>query len=286
MDLLDKMNRALNYIEDNLREKIDISQAAKLAYCSNFNFQRMFSFMADVSLAEYIRRRRLSMAAMDLLSTDTKILDVAIEYGYSSTASFSRAFQSVHGVNPSEVRNPGVKIKEYSRISFEITIKGVEAMNYRIEEFGQIRLIGWKEYMSMINGENFQRIPQFWQETYQSGKCEEMMKYNDNKNLGCLGVCANAGENGFDYLIATCSSKEIPDGMAELIIQPSKYVIFECVGKMPESIQNVWKRIFIEWFPAANYELVDGPQIEWYSDGDMASDSYKSEIWIPIRNKA
>lgn len=285
MDWLEKMNGALDYIEDNLMGNIDVTELAKRACCSSFNFQRMFSFIADVSLADYIRRRRLSMAAMELLTTEEKVVDVAIKYGYESPVSFARAFLAVHGVNPSKVRTPGVKIKSYPRISFKITIKGVEAMNYRIEEFGEFRLVGYKERMSMDNGENFRRIPEFWNGACESGKCEKMMEYNDNKNLCCMGVCANQDEKGFDYYIATGSDKEIPKDMVELIVPANTYVIFECIGKMPEGQQDVWKRIFTEWLPTSNYEIINAPQMEWYSDGDMSLDDYRSEIWIPIRKK-
>ena len=285
MDWLEKMNGALDYIENNLTGEIDAAEAAKRACCSTFNFQRMFSFMADVSLAEYIRRRRLSMAAMELLTTEEKVIDIALKYGYESPVSFARAFQSVHGVNPSEVRKKGIKIKAYPRITFEITIKGVEAMNYRMEEMEEFRLVGYKERMSNDSRANFKRIPVFWDEICQSGKCEAMMKYNDNPKLGCLGVCANADEQGFDYYIATGSQKEIPQEMTQLIVPTSTYVIFECVGKMPEGQQNVWKRIFTEWFPSSGYEMTDGPQIEWYSEGDMSLEEYYSEIWIPVTKK-
>ena len=286
MDWLEKMNGALDYIEDNLAGEIHLEEAARQACCSSFNFQRMFSFMADVSLADYIRRRRLSLAAMELLTTGEKVIDVALKYGYESPVSFARAFYAIHGLNPSEVRKPGVKVKAYPRISFEITIKGVEAMNFCVKELGEMRLVGFKERMSMSNEENFKRIPKFWDEVGPNGKFEEMMRYNDNEELACLGVCANADEDGFDYYIATGSSKEIPAHMKELIVPASTYVIFECIGKMPEGQQKVWKRIFTEWFPSSGYELLDGPQIEWYSDGDNASEEYRSEIWIPVRKKA
>lgn len=286
MDILEKMNGALGYIEENLMGEVDLAEAARRACCSSFNFQRMFSFMADVSLADYIRRRRLSMAAMELLSTDSRVLDIALKYGYSSAVSFARAFQSVHGVNPSEVRRPGVKIKGYPRISFEITIKGVQAMNYRMENMGEFRLIGWKERVSMENEANFRRIPQFWQETKQSGKVEKMLPYNDDKKLFCMGVCAHADAESFDYYIATGSAAPLPAGMDEIVVPAAEYVIFECCGKIPTAMQSVWKRIFTEWFPAASYEFTDAPQLEWYSAGDMMSDSYRSEIWIPVRRKA
>ncbi|MFT4105064.1 MAG: AraC family transcriptional regulator [Lacrimispora sp.] len=286
MDWLEKMNGALNYVEDNLTGEIHLEEAAKRACCSSFNFQRMFSFMADVSLADYIRRRRLSLAAMELLTTEAKVIDVAMKYGYESPVSFARAFCAVHGVNPSEVRTPGVKIKAYPRISFEITIKGVEAMNYCVKELGEFRLVGFKERMPMENGENFKRIPQLWCEMGSQGKLEEMMKYNDREDLSCMGICANMDEKEFDYYIATGSGKEIPEDMEEILIPAGTYAIFECIGRMPEGQQNVWKRIFTEWFPLSGYEMADGPQLEWYSQEDTDSDDYKSEIWIPVRKKA
>ena len=285
VDWLERMNCVLDYIENNLDGTIEMAEIAKQTNCSSFNFQRMFSFMADVSLADYIRKRRLSLAAMELLSTNVKVIDVALKYGYESPISFARAFYAIHGLNPSEVRRLGVKVKCYPRISLEITIKGVEAMNYRIKEFEGFHLVGYKERVTTENGENFLRIPQFWDEVGLDGRYEKMIQYNDNKKMYCLGVCANADDNCFDYYIATGSNKKIPEDMVQLFVPAGCYVIFECVGKLPESQQNMWKRIFTEWFPQSTYDLIDGPQIEWYSDGDTSSDEYYSEIWLPIIKK-
>ncbi len=286
MDWLSKMNEALQYIEENLTGEIKVEEAAKKAVCSSFNFQRMFSYMAEVSLADYIRRRRLTLAAMELLTTDAKVIDVAIKYGYESPVSFARAFYAMHGMNPSEVKKPGVKIKAYSRISFEITIKGVEAMNYYVKELEPFRLIGYKERLSMVDGKNFERIPKIWDEISDDGRYEKLLSLNDNKALFCLGVCANGTDKEFDYYVATGSERSLLEGMSELMVPAATYVIFECVGKMPQGQQKVWKRIFTEWFPQSGYELTDGPQIEWYSDGDPSSDAYISQIWIPVMKKA
>lgn len=285
MDWLERMNEVLDYIEAHLTEEIDMTEIARRANCSVFNFQRMFSFMADVSLADYIRKRRLTLAAMELISTEAKVIDVAMKYGYESPVSFARAFYAIHGLNPSEAKTPGAKVKSYPRISFEITIKGVEAMNYRIEEMKEFRLVGYKERVTMNDGENFIRIPQFWNEVNTDGRCDRMMQYNDNEKLMCMGVCANEEETSFEYFIATGSDKEIPEDMVELIVPASTYVIFECVGKLPEGQQNMWKRVFTEWFPKSAYDLAKGPQLEWYSDGDPTSDEYYSEIWLPITKK-
>lgn len=285
LEWLDKMSDALDYIEQNLTEQIDLSVAASKAGTSAFNFQRFFTFITDVSVSEYIRKRRLSLAAMELISTDHKVIDVAIKYGYESPVSFSRAFFAVQGILPSEVRYSTKPLKSYPPISFEITIKGVTAMNYRVEEIKEVRLVGYKERFTMDNGENFIRIPEFWNSVSSSDKINKLMSINDNKHLGCLGVCADGDEKSFDYYIATGSSKPLINGMSEITIPASTYIIFECRGQMPDAQQLVWKKIFTEFFPTSAYEYTDGPQIEWYSDGDNTSDDYLSEIWIPVKKK-
>ncbi|MDO5521240.1 MAG: GyrI-like domain-containing protein [bacterium] len=158
-------------------------------------------------------------------------------------------------------------------------------MKYRIETFGEFRLVGYKERMKFENGENFIRIPEFWKEISKEGKDKVLMEYNDHKDLCCLGVCTNGDEKGFDYYIATGSSKEITGDLKELIVPAHTFVIFECVGKLPDAMQNVWKTMFTEWFPSSDYTVVDGPQMEWYGPGDMDQDDYVSEIWIPVSKK-
>nr|WP_024838239.1 AraC family transcriptional regulator [Clostridium sp. 12(A)] len=286
MNWLGKMNEALQYIEDNLTGEIKVEEAAKIALCSSFNFQRMFSYMADVSLGDYIRRRRMTMAATELLTEDTRVIDVAVKYGYESPVSFARAFHAMHGMNPSEVKKPGAKIKSYSRISFEITIKGVEAMNYYVKELEGFRVIGYKERVPLTGGENFKRVLDMWDRLSEDGRYDELLGFNDKEELACLGVCANCSDDEFDYYIATGSDQPLKEGMVELAIPPATYVIFECVGKLPESQQTVWKRIFTEFFPTSGYEIMDGPQIEWYSMGDPSKEDYVSQIWIPVGKKA
>jgi len=133
MDWLTKMNEALDYIENNLTDDIDLTIVAQKACCSSYNFQRMFSFITDIPLAEYIRRRRLTQAALELQNSNAKVIDIAIKYGYDSPVSFSRAFNNIHGITPNEAKQAGVELKAYPKISFHISIKGGQEMNYRIE---------------------------------------------------------------------------------------------------------------------------------------------------------
>lgn len=285
MDLLDQMNASLNYIEDNLDSEIDIAAAAKLAYCSSYHFQRMFSFVTGVPLAEYIRRRRLTLAAIELQNNSVKVIDAALKYGYDSPTAFTRAFINLHGVSPKAAKEKGTKLKSYPRLSFQISIKGDTEMNYRIEEKQGFRLVGYKETVNSENGINFKRIPEIWTEFMKNGMFEKIFKLSNGNPCGIMGVCANFKEKEFDYYCAVSSDKAAPENMSALEVNPSTWVVFECVGAMPKALQDVWKRIFSEWFPSSGYECTDGPEIEWYSEGDNQKDDYKSEIWIPIVKK-
>ncbi len=122
MEWIERLNNAINYIEEHLTEEVDYNQIAAVACCSTYHFQRMFAYMANVSLSEYIRRRRMTLAAVDLQGADEKIIDVALKYGYTSPTAFNRAFKNIHGVAPSLVKKGGVTLRAYPPISFKITI--------------------------------------------------------------------------------------------------------------------------------------------------------------------
>ena len=142
MDWLDRMNRALDYIETNLADHISLDEIARKACCSTYHFQRMFPFITGVSLSEYIRRRRLTLAAFELQTTEAKIIDVAMRYGYQSPEAFARAFKTLHGIMPMAARTQGTALKAYPGFSFHISIKGDLAMNYRLEQKPAFEMFG------------------------------------------------------------------------------------------------------------------------------------------------
>ena len=163
MDSLKRLNEAIGYIEQNLTSDIDFKEVARIAYCSEYHFQRMFSYLASVSLSEYIRRRRLSSAAFELINSNMRILDIAIKYGYSSPDSFTRAFQSLHGISPSEARRKCQSLKAFPRMTFQLSIQGGNEMNYRIVEKEAFHLVGIKKRVPIIfNGVN-PEIAAMWQ---------------------------------------------------------------------------------------------------------------------------
>ncbi len=285
MDWLKRMNEAINYIEENLDQEIDNDVIAKITCCSSFQFGRIFIFAADISLGEYIRLRRLSRAALDLINTSDKVIDIALKYGYNSPTAFTRAFINMHGIAPSAARESGVMLKSFPRITFQMSIKGGKEMNYKIEEKPRMRFVGKKETVSCVGGQNFLRIPQIWQEVSETGSFEQIEALSNGNPTGVLGICTNFREEEFDYFIASSSDELCPEGMDELLVPEGLWVVFQCVGPMPQAIQDVWKRVYTEWFPNSGYEHTGGAEMEWYSDGDGDAEDYISEIWIPIVKK-
>ena len=150
MDSLRAMNTALAYLEKHLTENIDYGEVSKIACCSEYHFKRMFSFLSGIGISEYVRRRRLTLAAFDLKETNLRILDIAVKYGYDSADSFSRAFHSMHGILPSEARNENTPLKAYPRMTFQLSVKGGCEMNYRIVEKGPFKLAGFKKRVPII----------------------------------------------------------------------------------------------------------------------------------------
>jgi len=284
MDWLNSWNDVIKYIEDNIDDDIDVNHIAKLVCCSNFHFQRMFSYITDISLYEYIRRRRMTRAAEELQSTDTKVIDIAIKYGYDSPTAFNRAFQKIHGIAPSKAREKGVKLKAYPPINFRISIKGEEEMNYRIEEKGEFKIVGVKKHYNGLE-ESFANVPSFWDGVKKDNLIPELCKVMDSKVKGILGVCSSACSEEFDYYIAVATKQETPKHLEEFIIPKATWAIFECKGAMPQAIQKMQKAIMSDWLPNSGYKYANLPDIEVYFDGDQSSDDYKSEVWIPIIKK-
>ena len=190
MEWMKRLNQAVSYIEEHLTEEIDYEELAKIACCSTYHFQRMFSYIADVTLSEYIRRRRMSMAAAELSTGKEKIVDIALKYGYDSPTAFNRAFQSVHHTAPSAARKNGIILKSYPPISFQITIKGDAEMNYRIETKESFRIIGPSAPMHKDVEKNFQMVPGLWTKAAADGSVQKLVSKIGKEPQGILGVSA------------------------------------------------------------------------------------------------
>ncbi|MGW5979967.1 AraC family transcriptional regulator [Bacillus mycoides] len=290
MDALKNMNAAMQYIEDNLTHEIDFKEVAKIALCSEYHFKRMFSFLAGISLSEYIRCRRLTLAVFELKDSNAKVIDVAIKYGYNSPDSFTRAFQNLHGITPSEARSTSRSLKAYSPMTFQLSIQGGNEMNYRIEEKGPFQIIGIQKRVPIVfNGVN-EEIASMWK-SLDSQSIETLKSLSNIEPTGIISASTNFSEGRMeekgelDHYIGVATTKDCPKQFKQLEVANSTWAIFEAVGPFPDALQNVWGRIYSEWFPSSNYELAEGPEILWNESKDVSSPNFRSEIWVPVLKK-
>lgn len=285
MEWLNRLNAAIAYLEEHLEDEIDLTRMAQIACCSPFHFQRMFSYVVEVPLGEYIRRRKMARAAADLQNKSERIIDIGQKYGYDSPTAFNRAFQGVHGIAPSEARKSGAVLKAYLPISFKITIKGEAEMNYRIEKKNAFRIVGAKEHYELNVEENFAQIPAFWAKTVQSGTFPRILGLLNQEPKGILGVSSCMNGKGFDYYIAAASDMDVPEGLEEYTVPACTWAVFTCIGPMPFAIQNLQKRIVTEWLPDSGYEYANAPDIEVYFEGNQQAEDYQCEVWLPVIKK-
>lgn len=281
MEWIERFNQSVNYIEEHLADEIDYEQLGRIACCSAYHYQRMFTYMAGISLAEYIRRRRMSLAAVDLQGSDKRIIDIAAKYGYDSPTAFNRAFRSFHGIAPSLVKDEGTAVKSFPPIVFQLIVKGATEMNYRIETKEAFRIVGVSARLDKEIEKNFMVVPELWREAAVNGTIRELAGMMDTPPMGLLGVSACNDEEQWKYWIAVSSTKE-SGAFEEYTVPASTWAIFSGTGTN-QSIQELERRVITEWLPTSGYEYANAPDIEVYLNPDPQNAQY--EVWIPVAKK-
>ncbi|WP_310603499.1 effector binding domain-containing protein [Anaerosporobacter sp.] len=285
MNILIILNEVVEYIEKNLEDKINYEEITKISGYSWFYIQRLFSGITDITLAEYIRRRRMTLAASEIMDSGIRILDLAVKYGYESADSFSRAFRKIHGVSPSEARKGKGILKTYQPMSFTISVKGDEEITYRIESHEQMRAIGIVRHFKAPENNELD-VHTFWNQLYSDGTHARIVELADGEIGGVHGFLNVIDNETVDYVIAAFSEQEIPDNMEVYTIPRSKWAIFEGKGCVGSAIAEVWKRIYSEWLPSTKYSHAGTMEMECFRYGDNKRDEdFRFEIWIPITNK-
>lgn len=288
MEWSERMNAAIGYIEDNLAGDIDFTKAAEKACCSAFHFQRMFFAVNGITPAEYARRRRLTLAATELSSSNVKVIDIALKYGYESPDAFTRAFRNLHGVTPQAAREAGVTLTAFPRISFHIELKGGNNMDYRITKKPAFQVAIKARQFTNINEQNYRDVPVFWEEFLNSPEHPQMLSITDSKpgvvtGGEMLGVCYGEVDSGdFYYGIAV----ELPQGVSpepfeKMEIPATTWAVFDCTLA---NIKDAFKQIFLDWYTSTGYEHPGTPDLEVYLPGGSADDM-KVQIWAPVVKK-
>lgn len=288
MDWITGISKAIDYIEEHITEPTDYARAAKEACSSPFNFQRVFALLCGYTLGDYVRMRRLTLAGEELLSTDAKVIDVALKYGYDSPESFSRAFTRFHGISPSAVRK-GAAIRSFSRICVKLILTGGSIMEYRIEKKQAAKIIcRRREFTKPGDDYTNREIPEFWNECGRDGSIQKLCGYiKDSAQFkGLLGVCFSTEmtDSGFPYGIgAEYDGESDPQDFEIVEIPAYTYAVFTVRGRMPDAFRETYRKICTEFFPQSGYEYGNGVEIEVYPSADVQNPDYTCEIWIAVK---
>ena len=303
MDWIIGIQRAIDYIEDNLTETINYDEVAKKCYSSSYHFQRVFSILCGFTLGEYIRNRRLTLAGRELATTNVKVIDVALKYGYESPDSFAKAFQKFHGILPSQARSNGSNLKSFSRLVLNFSLEGGTTMNYRIETKPALTLLGYKK---RFNGTPYDESRQQQESDFftTTRAHQWMLKGMSNDKMSDYCVLSNFDDDGYDFYISVTTDDYERDnlhnseitgidfmgkfGFEEIIIPERTYLVFETEKtKMPiPEYFDIRKQIAAEWLSNDEYQISNAPELAIYHWGIVGGYNGRTiEIWIPIEKK-
>lgn len=294
MELIDELTKTIDYIEDNLLKNIDVKKISRKVGISEFYLQRSFQILTGYSISEYIRNRRLYLAARELSLSNNKIIDIAYKYGYETPESFTKSFTKFHNSTPSNVKKGG-KYIPFNKIKIKITIEQGEEMNFKITPMFPIKLIGFEKEFNFDN--SYQEIPKFWDEICEK-HCKRIYAGQDpvtpeekaivDNCIGEYALCMDGNGKSFNYMIAgRYTGGEVPKGMKLVELERGQWAVFDCYGPNPKTLQETNTKIFNEWIPNnKEYVVRENYSIEWYDcTTDMDDANYHSAIWIPIKKK-
>ena len=270
---IEGLQASIDFIEQHLDEPLDIEEVAGKAALSPFYFQRIFGAMCGLTVGDYIRARRMTLAAQELIRSEAKVIDVAVKYGYDSPDSFTKAFQRFHGITPSQAREPGAPLRALAPLHIKVSLEGGSMMDYRIVEKAPFTVVGVKRPFN--SDTSYQEIPKFWAEWMAQGEKRSIM--------GTFGVCVGDGTKNFDYWIADLYFpwEEIPAGCETKVIPGSLWAQFPCTIR---TLQDTNTKIWSEWLPSLQgYELAGDYDIEVYLPPEEGSGDMKVYIWVPLK---
>jgi AraC family transcriptional regulator len=289
MDYYQRIQTAIEFIEKNLQEELNITDIAAEACFSAFHFQRLFQAISGFSVQEYIRKRRLSEAAALLKETSKNILEIAVSFQYNSQEAFTRAFESYFGITPAKYRKAEIRINRLNKINllaYQKNIKGEINMNKpEMIHLDNTAIIGYEYKTNLNNDKHFEEIPRFYDHF---GRNEYYLRIpNKIAPDMAYGIACNFHDNGdFSFIVGEKVEKlvaELESGLVNFEIPGGKYAEFKVNGSI-DLIQNTRKYIYGTWLPNSNYERREGPDFEVT---DVRNSAYphgiSMKIYIPLK---
>lgn len=291
--MLDRLNQAMEYVEEHLHGELDVSVLARITVTSEYHFRRLFSSLAGMPLSEYVRRRRLTVAGAEVLAGEPTLLEIAVRYGYTSGEAFARAFRAMHGVGPGEARRSGAALVAQPRLSFRLTVEGSSTMRYRIVEKSAFRVVGRKARVPLIH----QGVNPHIVEHVRSIPPETMLRIaalSDQDPEGVVSVTLRLpnvpeGFDGFeegselDYYQAVVTTVAEPPADLDVLECPAgTWAVFESTGPFPQALQQMWADVAARWIPSNPYEYRPGPEILRTRPAQDDPSCSDAQLWIPV----
>ncbi|WP_042372389.1 AraC family transcriptional regulator [Streptacidiphilus neutrinimicus] len=293
--MLESLNGTLEYIEEHLREPLDVGELARIALTSEYHLRRMFSALAGMPLSEYVRRRRLTMAGAEVVAGERTLLDIAVRYGYGSGEAFARAFRAMHGVGPGEARRGGLALQSQPRMSFRLVVEGRSPMQYRIVTKEQFAVVGRMATVPQIH----QGVNPHILEMIKAIEPDTMARIaglSDQEPSGVISVTLPHDEDNreegspLDYYHAVVAApesgrSEAAAGLDVLEQEAGLWAVFTAIGEFPGALQRMWGDVYSEWFPPNPYRHRPGPSLLKVGvdpDGGGAL----AELWVAVEPEA
>ncbi|USX50326.1 AraC family transcriptional regulator [Lentzea sp. HUAS12] len=280
--MLERLNEAMARIEDDLEGEVDVKVLARIAGTGEYHLRRMFSALAGIPLSEYIRRRRLTKAANEVLSGQGSLLDIAVKWGYGSNEAFARAFKAMHGIGPQEARASKKALQSQQILTFRLVVEGSTSMEYRVVEKDAFQVVGRGTRVPLVHLGMNPAIVEFVKGIGMPA-LDRMKALSDGEPGGMLALTSNQEGNQegdmLDYFQGVVTSQEAPEDMETLQVPKGTWAVFTAEGPYPETIQYMWRDVYTQWFPSNSYESAEGPSIlKTEIDGANA----RAELWIPV----
>lgn len=288
------IQQAICYMEEHIYEEISYAEVAKSVHMSSYNFHRTFSFIVGMTANEYIRKRRLTLAARELQTTGLSVTDAAYKYGYESPESFSKAFTRFHSATPKQAKRKGTKLHLFNPLVIKITLEGGSVMDYRIEHRESQRFIALVRAFpnEISNDENDHSIPDFWTECHEKNLVEAIRSLRAEGKRDLYGLCSPVrdSETHFNYGIGIVIDEDtdvtdlehfIKSGYTLWETEPADYAVFKCFGSDGDCLGEMWSKFFKEFVPQTGYMQTDGTDYEIYFE--KGESGLFCELWIPVK---
>ena len=285
--MIAELNRLVELVEERLTEDLDVAGLATGLGTTEYHLRRMFSSLAGMPLSEYVRRRRMAVAAAEVLG-DEDLLSIAVRYGYGSTEAFGRAFRSVHGVGPGDVRRDGGPLRTQPQIRFRLTVEGNITMDARITDRPAFRLIGHAARVPLIH-EGVNPHIQAHIASLPATEHERLKGLGDTEPAGLLQVSADVdpdytegSELTYLHGVAVTGSADLPDDLDEIAVPAGTWAVFRTEGEYPASLQVIWAATATDWFPSNPWRLRPGPSIVAILERTEDFSAAVCELWLPV----